>query len=42
VGGLNRASGEAALTAGRDDLIVYGTLVISDPDLVERFLLELH
>ena len=40
VGGFTKASGEAALTAGRADLIVYGRLFISNPDLVERFRLD--
>src|SRR5213079_506529 len=37
VGGFTKASGEAALTAGRADLIVYGRPFIANPDLVERF-----
>jgi N-ethylmaleimide reductase len=40
VGGFTKASGEAALTTGRADLIVYGRLFISNPDLVERFRLD--
>lgn len=36
VGGFNKASGEAAVSAGRADLIVYGRPFISNPDLVER------
>jgi N-ethylmaleimide reductase len=37
VGGFTMASGEAALAAGRADLIVYGRPFIANPDLVERF-----
>jgi N-ethylmaleimide reductase len=37
VGGFTRASGEAALAAGRADVIVYGRPFIANPDLVERF-----
>ena len=40
VGGFTRASGEAALAAGRADLIVYGRPFIANPDLVERFRLD--
>jgi N-ethylmaleimide reductase len=40
VGGFTRASGEAAIAAGRADLIVYGRPFISNPDLVERFRLD--
>jgi N-ethylmaleimide reductase len=37
VGGFTKASGEAALAAGRADLIVYGRPFIANPDLVDRF-----
>jgi N-ethylmaleimide reductase len=37
VGGFTKAAGEAALAAGRADLIVYGRPFIANPDLVERF-----
>ena len=40
VGGFTKASGEAAIAAGRADLIVYGRPFISNPDLVERFRLD--
>jgi N-ethylmaleimide reductase len=40
VGGFNKASGEAALAAGRADLVVYARPFISNPDLVERFRLD--
>lgn len=36
-GGFNQASGEAAVASGRADAIVYGRLIIANPDLVERF-----
>lgn len=36
-GGFDRASGEAAIVEGRADAIVYGRLIIANPDLVERF-----
>lgn len=36
-GGYDRDSGEAVLAAGEADLIVYGRLFISNPDLPERF-----
>lgn len=37
VGGFDKASGEAAIGAGRADLVVYGRPFISNPDLVDRF-----
>lgn len=37
VGGFSKGTGEAAVEAGRADLIVYGRPFISNPDLVERF-----
>jgi N-ethylmaleimide reductase len=40
VGGFTKASGEAAIAAGRADLIVYGRPFIANPDLVERFRLD--
>jgi N-ethylmaleimide reductase len=40
VGGFTKGSGEAAIAAGRADLIVYGRPFISNPDLVERFRLD--
>lgn len=40
VGGFTKASGEAALAAGRADLIVYGRPFIANPDLVERLRLD--
>ncbi len=36
-GGFDQASGEAAVAEGRADAIVYGRLMIANPDLVERF-----
>jgi N-ethylmaleimide reductase len=39
-GGHDRTSGDAALAAGDADLIAYGRLYISNPDLVERFALN--
>jgi N-ethylmaleimide reductase len=36
-GGFDHASGEAAVSSGRADAIVYGRLMIANPDLVERF-----
>lgn len=36
-GGFDRVSGEAAIADGRADAIVYGRLMIANPDLVERF-----
>ena len=36
VGGFTKASGEAALAAGRADLIVYGRPFLANPDLVQR------
>jgi N-ethylmaleimide reductase len=35
--GYDKAQGEAALKSGNADLIAYGTLFISNPDLPERF-----
>jgi N-ethylmaleimide reductase len=40
VGGFTKASGAAAIAAGRADLIVYGRPFIANPDLVERFRLN--
>src|SRR4051812_26424005 len=40
VGGFAKASAEAALGAGRADLIVFGRPFISNPDLVERLRLD--
>ena len=40
VGGFNKATGEAALAAGRADAIVYARPFISNPDLVDRFRLD--
>lgn len=40
VGGFTKASGEAALAAGRADAIVFGRPFISNPDLVERLRLD--
>jgi N-ethylmaleimide reductase len=40
VGGFTKASAEAALGAGRADLIVFGRPFISNPDLVERLRLD--
>ena len=40
VGGFTKASGEAAIAAGRADLIVYGRPFIANPDLVERLRLD--
>jgi N-ethylmaleimide reductase len=40
VGGFTRASEEAALAAGRADLIVYARPFLANPDLVERFRVE--
>lgn len=40
VGGFTKASAEAALAAGRADLIVFGSPFISNPDLVERLRLD--
>jgi N-ethylmaleimide reductase len=40
VGGFTKASGEAALAAGRADLIEYGRPFLANPDLVERFRVE--
>lgn len=40
VGGFSKATGEAALKAGRADLVVFGRPYISNPDLVERFRLN--
>lgn len=37
VGGFSGETGEAALAAGRADLIVHGRPFIANPDLVERF-----
>jgi N-ethylmaleimide reductase len=39
-GGFTKASGEAAVAAGRADVIVYGRPLIANPDLVERFRLD--
>jgi N-ethylmaleimide reductase len=36
-GSFDQASGEAAIAEGRADAIVYGRLIIANPDLVERF-----
>lgn len=36
-GGYDFASGQAAVTGGVADAVVYGTLYVSNPDLVERF-----
>lgn len=36
-GGFDQASGEAAVGSGLADAIVYGRLIIANPDLVERF-----
>jgi N-ethylmaleimide reductase len=36
-GGFDQASGEQAVTSGLADAIVYGKLIIANPDLVERF-----
>lgn len=36
-GSFDQASGEAAISEGRADAIVYGRLMIANPDLVERF-----
>ena len=35
--GFNQATAQAALDAGRTDLIAIGRLFISNPDLIERF-----
>lgn len=40
VGGFTKASGEAAIAAGRADIIAYGRPFISNPDLVERFRID--
>ncbi len=40
VGGFTKASGDAAIAAGRTDLIAYGRPFISNSDLVERFRLD--
>ena len=40
VGGFSRATGEAAITSGRADAIVYARPFISNPDLVDRFRLD--
>ncbi len=40
VGGFTKETGEAAIDAGRADLVVYGRPFISNPDLVERFRLN--
>ncbi|MBS0260795.1 MAG: alkene reductase [Planctomycetes bacterium] len=40
VGGFNKATGEAAVAEGRTDLVVYGRMFISNPDLVERLRLD--
>ena len=40
VGGFTKATGEAALVAGRADAIVFGRPFISNPDLVERLRLD--
>jgi len=36
-GGFDQASGEQAVASGLGDAIVYGKLIIANPDLVERF-----
>jgi len=36
-GGFDQASGERAVATGLADAIVYGRLIIANPDLVERF-----
>ena len=36
-GGFDQASGEQAVATGLADAIVYGKLIIANPDLVERF-----
>ncbi|MEO8010624.1 MAG: alkene reductase [Dokdonella sp.] len=36
-GSFDQATGEAAVAEGRADAIVYGRLIIANPDLVERF-----
>lgn len=36
VGGFTKATGEAALAAGRADAVVFGRPFISNPDLVDR------
>jgi N-ethylmaleimide reductase len=36
-GGFDQASGEQAVASGLADAIVYGKLIIANPDLVERF-----
>ncbi|WP_029246562.1 alkene reductase [Schlesneria paludicola] len=40
VGGFNKATGDAAVSAGRADLVAYGRPFISNPDLVDRFRLD--
>jgi N-ethylmaleimide reductase len=40
VGGFTKATGDAALAAGRADAVVYARPFISNPDLVERFRLD--
>lgn len=40
VGGFTKASGVAAIAAGRADIIAYGRPFISNPDLVERFKID--
>ena len=40
VGGFTKATGEAAIAAGRADAVVYARPFISNPDLVERFRLD--
>jgi N-ethylmaleimide reductase len=40
VGGFSKATGEAAIAAGRADAVVYARPFISNPDLVERFRLD--
>jgi len=39
-GGFDQASGEQAVGSGLADAIVYGKLIIANPDLVERFRLH--
>ena len=39
-GGFDQASGEQAVASGLGDAIVYGKLIIANPDLVERFRLH--
>jgi len=39
-GGYTQESGNGAIAAGETDLVVYGRLYISNPDLVERFRLN--